>query len=70
MLVLSRKTTEQIWIGDEIVLTVLGMQGSRVRLGISAPRDIAIRRSELDSRPDSERPAEMIAANGLVRRPR
>jgi carbon storage regulator len=61
---------EQIRIGDEIVLTVLGMQGSRVRLGISAPRDIVIRRCELDSRPDSEHTAETIAAATSVRLPR
>lgn len=47
MLVLSRKQDESIYIGDDIVLTILQVQGHRVRLGIDAPSRIAIRRSEL-----------------------
>jgi carbon storage regulator len=47
MLVLTRKTREKLIIGDEIVLTVLEVQGNRVRLGIDAPPDIRIIRSEL-----------------------
>jgi carbon storage regulator len=47
MLVLSRKLMERIQIGDNIVVTVLEMGGNKVRIGISAPRDIRILRSEL-----------------------
>ena len=47
MLVLSRKTSESIQIADSIEVTVLEVQGNRVRLGISAPANIVIRRSEL-----------------------
>ena len=47
MLVLTRKLNEGIHIGDHIVLRVLGIRGSNVRLGIDAPKSIAIRRSEL-----------------------
>lgn len=49
MLVLSRKTSETIVIGDEIELTVIALGRGRVKLGITAPKDVPIRRSELDA---------------------
>ena len=47
MLVLSRKTNEAICIGPNMYVTVLAIQGAKVRLGIEAPRDVPIRRAEL-----------------------
>ena len=47
MLVLSRKKAEQIQIGDHVILTVVGIRGGRVKLGIEAPGDVLIRRPEL-----------------------
>lgn len=47
MLVLTRKTDEQIMIGDEIKITLVQIRGNRVRLGIEAPRDVRVVRSEL-----------------------
>jgi carbon storage regulator len=47
MLVLTRKEGQRITIGDAIEITVLGVQGNNVRLGIRAPREIPIRRDEL-----------------------
>lgn len=47
MLVLSRKSNEQILVGDFIKITVLGIQGNQVRLGFEAPNDVAILRAEL-----------------------
>ncbi len=47
MLVLSRKVNERIEIGDDVVVTVLSMKQGRVRLGISAPAGVRIRRHEL-----------------------
>jgi carbon storage regulator len=47
MLVLSRKDTERIFIGDTIVVTVVKLQGGVVRLGIEAPPEILITREEL-----------------------
>lgn len=47
MLVLSRKIDEQIMIGDDIQITVVRLEGNRVGIGISAPRDIRILRGEL-----------------------
>ena len=48
MLVLSRREKERIILGDEIVVTVLRLDGDRVRLGIEAPRDIIVLRGELE----------------------
>ena|SRR6266508_392830 len=47
MLVLTRHVDESIAIGDSIVVTVLGVEGDRIKLGISAPRDIKILRFEV-----------------------
>ena len=48
MLVLSRKESEKIMLGEEIVLTIVRVSGDRVRLGIQAPSDMLILRHELD----------------------
>ncbi len=47
MLVLSRKLHEKLLIGEDIEVVVLSVQGSRVRLGIIAPNEVAIRRIEI-----------------------
>ena len=47
MLILSRKIGERIWIGEEVVVTVVHIDHTRVRLGIEAPRSVPIWRSEL-----------------------
>ena len=47
MLVLSRKADESVVIGEDIVITVLEVRGDVVRLGIAAPRDVKVHRSEV-----------------------
>ena len=47
MLVLSRKSTESIHIGDSVVVTVLEIRGNKVRIGIDAPKEIPVLRTEL-----------------------
>jgi carbon storage regulator len=54
MLVLSRKATERIRLGDNIVVTVVRVSGDRVRLGIEAPPDVLVLRDELQPRPKPE----------------
>jgi len=49
MLVLSRKSMERIQIGDNIIVTVLEIRGNKVRIGIEAPKDIHVRRTELEN---------------------
>lgn len=48
MLVLSRKESQRVKLGESIVLTIVRVSGDRVRLGIEAPSDIVILREELD----------------------
>ena len=47
MLILTRRVGEAITIGDNINITVLGMQGNQTRLGIDAPKDVAVHREEI-----------------------
>jgi carbon storage regulator len=47
VLVLTRRTEESVVIGDNIIVTVLGVEGEKVKLGIDAPRDVTILRREL-----------------------
>ena len=54
MLVLSRKESEKIMLGDSIVLTIVRVAGDRVRWGIQAPSDMLILRKELDPMKTSE----------------
>ncbi|HEV3417190.1 MAG TPA: carbon storage regulator [Pirellulales bacterium] len=50
MLVLSRKQSERIKVGDSIVVTVVRVAGDKVRLGIEAPADMLVLREELETR--------------------
>lgn len=47
MLILSRRLDETIMIGDDIRLTVLGVRGHQVRIGIDAPKDVVVHREEI-----------------------
>lgn len=47
MLVLTRKLMEKLFIGDDICVTVVRLEGGQVRLGIEAPREVAVVRAEL-----------------------
>lgn len=50
MLILTRRVGESLVIGDEVGVKVLGVKGGQVRLGVEAPRDIAIHREEIIQR--------------------
>ncbi len=51
MLVLSRKETQKIRLGDDIVITVVRLGGDKVRLGIEAPKEMLVLRDELEALP-------------------
>ena len=50
MLILTRRVGETVVIGDDIVVTVLGVKGNQVRIGVKAPRDVAVHREEIFER--------------------
>lgn len=50
MLILTRREGESLMIGDEVKITVLGVRGNQVRVGVDAPRDIAVHRQEIYDR--------------------
>ncbi len=58
MLVLSRKESQRIQLGDSIVLTIVRVNGDRVRVGIEAPLEVQVRRGEL--------PPQAPAASGAA----
>ncbi len=50
MLILTRRISESVIIGDDVKITVLGTKGNQVRLGIDAPRDVSVHREEIYQR--------------------
>ena len=50
MLILTRRVGESLMVGDEITITVLGVKGNQVRIGVNAPRDVAVHREEIYNR--------------------
>ncbi len=54
MLILTRRVGETIVIGDDVTVTVLGVKGNQVRLGVNAPRDLPVHREEIYERIQQE----------------
>jgi carbon storage regulator len=50
MLILSRRVGEKLIIGENVTVTILGVKGNQIRIGIDAPRDIAVNREEIYQR--------------------
>ena len=68
MLILTRRVGETVMIGNEVTVTVLGVKGNQVRLGINAPKDVAVHREEIFERIKAEQIGgpEAPAVNGAA----
>jgi carbon storage regulator len=58
MLILTRRVGETVMVGDEVTVTVLGVKGNQVRLGINAPKHVAVHREEIYERIKHEGPGK------------
>ena len=65
MLILTRRVGETLMIGDSVTVTILGVKGNQVRVGITAPKDVAVHREEIFQRIQKDDGVVAEAAPGL-----
>jgi carbon storage regulator len=62
MLILTRRVGETVMIGNEVTVTVLGVKGNQVRIGVNAPKDVAVHREEIYERIKREQDQDGLGA--------
>ncbi len=55
MLILTRRVGESLMIGDDVIVTVLGVKGNQVRIGVNAPKEVAVHREEIYEKIQAEK---------------
>jgi carbon storage regulator len=55
MLILTRRVGETLMVGDNVTVTVLGVKGNQVRIGVNAPKDVSVHREEIYMRIQAEK---------------
>jgi carbon storage regulator len=60
MLILTRRVGETVMIGDDVTITVLGVKGNQVRVGINAPKHVAVHREEIYERIKREQQSDEV----------
>lgn len=65
MLILTRRVGETLMIGDDVTVTVLGVKGNQVRIGVNAPKEVSVHREEIYMRIQSEKESSEANGNAL-----
>jgi carbon storage regulator len=68
MLILTRRVGETLMIGDEVTVTVLGVKGNQVRIGVNAPKEVSVHREEIYERIKREKELAAHSEGNIVER--